>query len=178
MKFEKTLLALVIGACAALAGTPAMAQWQWIDKDGRKVFSDRPPPQDIQPEKILKQPTVRTPAPMAQNPSAAQPPASQTNAPPTAAPKPDKAARELEDKKAKAEAAQAQRQQAEDKTRAEQQARQRADNCARARQAVSTLASGTPLAHVNAQGERGFMDEATRAAELRRAQDIAASDCK
>ncbi|MFX6884193.1 DUF4124 domain-containing protein, partial [Acinetobacter baumannii] len=34
----------------------AAAQWQWIDKDGRKVFSDRPPPQEIPEKNILKQP--------------------------------------------------------------------------------------------------------------------------
>jgi len=37
----------------------AAAQWQWIDKDGRKVFSDRPPPSDIAPNRILKQPGQR-----------------------------------------------------------------------------------------------------------------------
>ncbi|WP_461466765.1 DUF4124 domain-containing protein [Melaminivora sp.] len=170
--------ALFLLALACLYSASATAQWQWIDKDGRKVFSDRPPPQEVAPEKILKQPAARATSAAAQSLPAAQPPAMQSSAPPAAAPKPDKAARELEDKKAKAEAAQAQRQQAEDKARAEQQARQRADNCARARQAVSTLASGMPLAHTNAQGERGFMDETTRATELRRAQDIVASDCK
>jgi hypothetical protein len=33
--FRATLMALV---CAAPA--LCMAQWQWVDKDGRKVFSD------------------------------------------------------------------------------------------------------------------------------------------
>jgi hypothetical protein len=31
---------------------------------------------------------------------------------------------------------------------------------------------------VNAQGERGYMDDATRAAELRRADEVIASDCR
>ncbi|WP_216088085.1 DUF4124 domain-containing protein, partial [Shigella flexneri] len=29
---------------------------QWVDKDGRKVFSDRPPPVDVPAKNILKQP--------------------------------------------------------------------------------------------------------------------------
>jgi hypothetical protein len=39
----------------ALPGA-SIAQWQWIDKDGRKVYSDRSPPSDIPANKILKQP--------------------------------------------------------------------------------------------------------------------------
>ena len=52
MKLHKYILVAL--ACFWSAG--AMAQWQWLDKDGRKVFSDRPPPQDIAQDKILKQP--------------------------------------------------------------------------------------------------------------------------
>jgi hypothetical protein len=35
-----------------------LAQWQWIDKDGRKVYSDRSPPSDIQEKNILKRPAA------------------------------------------------------------------------------------------------------------------------
>ena len=52
MKTHKLLLLAV--ACTWAVG--AAAQWQWIDKDGRKVFSDRPPPQEIPEKSILKQP--------------------------------------------------------------------------------------------------------------------------
>jgi hypothetical protein len=38
---SRTLLLAVAGASFAI---PALAQWQWIDKDGRKVYSDRSPP--------------------------------------------------------------------------------------------------------------------------------------
>ncbi|WP_157774172.1 DUF4124 domain-containing protein [Paracidovorax citrulli] len=34
---------LLVLACACSWALGASAQWQWIDKDGRKVFSDRPP---------------------------------------------------------------------------------------------------------------------------------------
>ena len=52
MKMHKLLLLAV--ACTWALG--AAAQWQWIDKDGRKVFSDRPPPAEVPANSILKQP--------------------------------------------------------------------------------------------------------------------------
>ena len=57
-------------------------------------------------------------------------------------------------------------------------AKQRADNCTRARNAQATFESGTPIRQTNAQGERVFLDDAARAAELRRIQDIINADCK
>ena len=46
-------------------GLPVLsfAQWQWVDKDGRKVFSDRAPPADIAPKNILTQPGAKVIAP-------------------------------------------------------------------------------------------------------------------
>ena len=107
MKFEKTLLALVIGACAALAGTPAMAQWQWIDKSGSKVFSDRPPPSDIPEKSILKQPggVTRQAAPAESAPSDGT-----AKAPDATAKAPAGVDKELEEKKAQAEKAEAAKQ--------------------------------------------------------------------
>ncbi|AVP58237.1 DUF4124 domain-containing protein [Pulveribacter suum] len=172
---RKQLFLLALACTWALG---ASAQWQWIDKDGRKVFSDRPPPQEVPDRSILKQPTLRGAAPAAGASTAAQ---QGDAAAPAAAPAAAASSgrdQQLEDKKAKAEAAEAARKQAEEKAQADRQAKARAENCARARQSSNTLSSGAPMAHTNAQGERGFMDEATRAAELRRAQAIMASDCK
>ncbi len=176
---RKQLFLLTLACTWALA---ASAQWQWIDKDGRKVFSDRPPPQDVPEKNVLRQPTLRAtmpnPMPPAQMPAPG--PAAQTPASTASVPQPAVAAgdRQLQERKAKAEAADAARRQAEEKTQAERQAKARADNCARARQASSALSSGAPMAYTNASGERGFMDEATRAAELRRVQDLLASGCQ
>jgi len=159
----------------ALACTWAMgvsAQWQWLDKDGRKVFSDRPPPQDIPEKSILRQPRpALAPSPVA----APTTPASAATD--TAAPRPAPPAgkdKQLEENKAKAEAAEAAKKKAEE----ERIARLRADNCERARRAKSQLTSGQLLTTTNAKGERGFMDDATREAELRRADATIASDCK
>ncbi|WP_353365312.1 DUF4124 domain-containing protein [Acidovorax sp. FG27] len=177
----KHKLVLLAVACTWALG--ASAQWQWVDKDGRKVFSDRPPPAETPQANILQQPrgTSRTPAPAAPAAAAAQDggaavsqpagaPSGQAAAP---APRPAGKDEALEKKKAEAEAAEAARKKAE----AERVAKARADNCARARQAKATLNSGQLLSHTNAQGERGFMDDATRAAETQRADSVIASDC-
>ena len=55
----RSLAALAI--CAAMAA-PALAQWQWIDNTGRKVFSDTAPPASVPDKNILKRPGA--PGPM------------------------------------------------------------------------------------------------------------------
>ena len=171
MKFEKTLLVLVVSACAALAGTPAMAQWQWIDKSGSKVFSDRPPPSDIPEKRIMKQPggVVRQapPAEPASDAAAAKPAGA-------AAKVPSGVDKELEEKKAQAEQAEAAKQKAAEA----KVAKARTDNCQRARQGKTALDSGMRMAQMNAQGERVILDDAARAAESKRMDAVIASDCK
>lgn len=162
---------LLLLALACTWATGAFAQWQWLDKDGRKVFSDRPPPQDVPEKSILKQPH------MAGQPrqQAATTAATGTDTPAAAQAAPGQGKdRQLEDNKVKAEAAEAARKKADE----ERQAKVRADNCARAKRTKAQLADGQLVAHVNAKGERSFMDDATRAAELRRADEVIAADCQ
>ena len=160
------ILKFTLIAAIACCSVPAMAQWQWIDGQGQKVFSDRAPPADIPAKNILRQPGGGS----AKTVTAEAAPA------PAAAPKPaaeqgvDKG---LQEQKRKQEALDAEKAQA-DKAKREQQ---RQENCNRAKQAKGTLNSGRLLSSVNAKGERGFMDEATRDAELKRAYAVIASDC-
>lgn len=181
MKTHKLLLLAV--ACTWAVG--AAAQWQWIDKDGRKVFSDRPPPQEIPEKSILKQPgggapRAALPAPAA--PAAESAPANtpEGTAAAASAPKPAASApgagkdKALEEKKAQAEAAEAAKKKAEE----EKLAKAKADNCNRARLARAAFDSGRPITQSNAQGERIFLDEAGRAAEVKRIDGVIASDCK
>jgi hypothetical protein len=180
MKLHKLVLLAV--ACTWALG--AAAQWQWIDKDGRKVFSDRPPPQDIPEKSVLKQPSFGAPrvVPAASAAAAAAPAATTAAAPAaTAAAAPASAAsaasgkdKELEKRKADAEAAEAAKKKAEE----DKNAKARAENCTRAKAAKAMLDSGTPLRQSNAQGERVFLDEAQRAAEGKRIDATIASDCK
>ena len=175
MKMHKFLLLAL--ACTWSLG--ASAQWQWIDKDGRKVFSDRAPPLDIPEKSILKQPGGNLgtsaaakpvqPADSSEPAAAATPPTPKLPAS-TAGSGKDK---ELEEKKAQAEAAEAAKKKAED----EKIAKAKADNCTRARQAKATFESGRLITHSNAKGERVFLDDATRAAESKRIDGIIATDC-
>ena len=180
MKMHKLLLLAV--ACTWAMG--AAAQWQWIDKDGRKVFSDRPPPQEISEKNILKQPggtrPTRATPPVAApaEGAAAAAPTPAASAPATAAKSAASAAgsgkdKELEQKKAQAEAAEAAKKKAEE----QKLAKAKAENCTRARSAKATFDSGRPVTQSNAQGERIFLDEAGRAAETKRIDGIIASDC-
>lgn len=155
-------LLLILGTALSL---PASAQWMWRDAQGKPVFSDRPPPADIPDRNIVQRPSgaarAAPPAP------AAAPAASATPAPPSGQDK------ELEQRRQQAEAAEAARQ----KAAQEAQAKARAENCARARQNKASLDSGIRITRTNAQGEREFLDDAQRAAEQRRTQDIIARDC-
>lgn len=158
----------------------ASAQWQWTDSTGRRVFSDQAPPPDIPASKIIQRPGTRAPAapqatesapPSAPAPVAGSPAASP---PAAAAPAPTGRDKALEDRRKQAEAADTQKRQAEE----ERIAKLRAENCTRARQAKATLDSGMRLARVNDKGEREILDDAARAAEGKRVEEMIASECK
>jgi hypothetical protein len=165
--------ALLAGAAACLVCVSAAAQWQWLDKDGRKVFSDRPPPADIPAKNILKQPGKPKVADVAPMADAAASAASGSKGA-ASGPRVAGVDKELEaKKKAAADAEAAKKKADEDKV-----AKQMADNCTRARQGKATLDSGVRMSTVNAAGEREIMDEAARAAESQRIQGIIAENCK
>lgn len=155
---------IVLAAC--LYALTASAQWQWLDKDGRKVFSDRPPPADVPDKNILKRPGNRGTS--AVTIPAAAPSASSA---PTAPVGVDKS---LQEKRQQAEAAEA----AKRKEEEERNARIRAENCSRAQQAKAGVDAGVRMARVNEKGEREFMDEASTAAESQRLQTIINENCR
>ncbi|WP_180126939.1 DUF4124 domain-containing protein [Rhodoferax sp. BLA1] len=159
---------------ALLLSTAAMAQWQWLDTDGRKVFSDRAPPPSIPDKNILKRPGGPRVLPTLTNQDS---PVAATDVPAAAAssaPKISGVDKELADKKKKAEQEEAAKRKAEE----DKLAKAKAENCARAKQAKANYDSGVRIAHVNKQGEREIIDDATRAAESQRLQAIINSDCK
>lgn len=169
MKLFKSLV-LVLACASSLS---AMAQWQWIDKDGRKVFSDRPPPQEVPEKNILKQPGGARPVSAA---PASQAPADTATAAPkqAAASAPSGKDKELEQKKAQAEAEEAAKKKADE----DKAAKIRAENCQRAQQAKAAYDSGRPITQTNAQGERIFLDGPERDAEARRVDSVIASECR
>ena len=169
---------LVLGCVCALP-LSASAQWQWIDKNGKKVFSDQAPPPDVPDKNILRRsgsaPPARTNVDATATDGAASDAAGAT--PPKArdaAGKPTGVDKALEEKTKKAEAEEKAKQAAEDA----KFAKAKADNCAIARQGKATVDSGMRVASLNAQGEREIMDDTARAAEQKRLQTIIDSDCK
>ena len=168
--FTRNLIFLVASTSFMHA---ALAQWQWIDKDGRKVFSDRAPSAEIPEKNILKQPGLRAPLP------AADADATAAAAAPLVANKagtlklPGKDAH-LEARKKQAE----DEENAKKKAEEEKLAKSRADNCDRAKKGLVAVQSGVRLSVINAKGERDFMDDNERAKETKRLQGIADSECQ
>ena len=172
-KLASKTLVLVL-ACGSFS-LPALAQWQWIDKDGRKVFSDRSPPAEIQEKDILKRPggSYRATAIPAGDITAV-PPAPATSSGKAGAPKLSGKDKELEARKKQTEAEEAARKKAEE----DKLAVAKADTCDRAKRYLATLQSGMRLSNTNAKGEREVMDDAKRAEEVKRAQGAADSNCQ
>jgi len=177
----KSLRPFLVAAACALP-LLAAAQWQWIDKDGRKVFSDRSPPADIPAKNILKQPgptrgsSVAVPAAAAAEGAPGTAVAASAPAPQAAAsaPKLSGKDKDLEDKKKQAEAAEA----AKKKEADEKFAQAKAENCTRARQSKASFDSGVRIARTNEKGEKEILDDTQRAAEVRRLDSVIARDCK
>lgn len=174
----------------ALAGfsASALAQWQWIDGEGRKVFSDRPPPPTVPPHQILKAPR-----------GAAQAVPSATYGPPPQVREDEKEAggdsavpaqvdapaqaqaqsqaqlqRAVEEAEAAAQRAELARRNAEIEKR---NAQARQANCNNARARLVQLEPGRRVSTVDAQGNVGFMDDAMRAAEREQAQQAIRANC-
>jgi hypothetical protein len=167
---SKFMVALV--ACTSIC---ASAQWQWVDKDGRKVFSDQPPPSDVQDKFILKRPGSKL-IPVPAGPKEPEPGQNAVAAPP-ALPSSARSTgidKDLEAKKKQANEAETAKRKAEE----ERVASAKAENCARAKQAKATFDSGVRVARTNASGEREILDDGARDAEVKRIQAVIASDCR
>lgn len=159
---------LAILLAALLVCGSASAQYQWIDQDGRRVFSDVPPPASIPDKDILQMPSGSVP--VTPTPAAEQADPESGAEEQTAAGGVDEA---LEAKKREAEEAEA-------KAKAEQEAvaqATREDNCKRAQSNKASFESGMRIARLNEKGERIVMDDAARAQELERADKAIADHC-
>ena len=172
-------LLLVAAACAL--PLLAAAQWQWIDKDGRKVYSDRSPPSDIPAKNILKQPgptrgsSVPTAAAAEAAPTATGSAfAASAPRPAGSVPKLSGTDKGLEDKKKQADAADAAKKKADD----EKFAQAKAENCDRAKQSKASFDSGIRIARVNEKGEKEILDDKQRESEVKRLDSVIARDCK
>jgi hypothetical protein len=171
MKVHSIFLGLVF---LALSGS-CLAQWQWLDKDGRKVFSDRAPPFDVPEKSILKRPNGTVKAASGTESGADASGNAASPAPATAnLPIPGGLDKDLEAKKKQAADAEV----AKRKAAEEASTKARIENCARAKQAKANFDSGIRMSQTNAAGERVILDDAARAAEVKRIQSIIDSDCR
>lgn len=174
MHFKFLTRTLVLALAGSVLALPSFAQWQWLDKEGRKVFSDRPPPADIPQKSILKEPAFNAPGSSPQSTAGV---AASLSAPTPYArasmPKLSGRDTELEARKKQADALVESKKQAE----AEKLASAKADNCERVKKGQAALSSGIRIAITNAKGEREFMDDAARLTETKRLQAIAVTDC-
>lgn len=145
-----------------LASLPVQAQiYQYKDASGRTVISDRPPPAGKAPAKTI-------PGPAESGGDSA--PAANGAA---AAPK-SLADRELEFKKR-------QQEQKEAAEKAQKEAANKAarkDDCERAQRQLQVLESGERVVTRDAQGERVYIEDSQRAAEIDRARKFVADNCK
>ena len=182
MDFKTASRNLLLAFAGGAFAFSAFAQWQWIDKDGHKVFSDRSPPPEVNEKDILRRPTGNIRSAIATAPSgpasvntATKPLGAASSAVAKAsAPRLTGKDAELEAKKKQAEEQDAAQRKAEE----EKVNKAKADNCERAKKTVAGFDSGARIATTNAKGEREFMDDKTRASELKRLKETVASDCK
>lgn len=162
-------------ACGALAAVLllacgyASAQWKWRDERGRITVSDTPPPREIPDKDILQRPETLT----RRLETRPQPPGAAASAPPSAPAASQPSEREIAARR-RAEA----EQQARQKEEEARQAAQRAETCRQARAQLAALESGDRLARYNEKGEREVLDDAARAAEIRRTRDFIAAECR
>lgn len=163
---RKPLLLLMIGLALAAS---AQAQWKWKDAKGNVQYSDRPPPVGTPDKDILQRPPAASRiigvVPAGQPASAASAPAPR---PAASAPNPN-AARQKQEQE---------RENAKQKEEERRVAEQRRENCARAQGNLRDLQSGIRITRTNEQGERVFMDDAQRQAEVERARNLITSECK
>jgi hypothetical protein len=162
-------LRLVLAALVCTTPLLAAAQWQWLDKDGRKVFSDQAPPPEVPPNRILRQPGVK---PSAAAAAAAAETAAAAAAAASAA-RPVTIDKGLEARRKQADADVAAKKRADE----EKVAQLRADNCSRARGSKADFQSGARILRTNEKGEREVLDDKQREAEIRRIDAVIASDC-
>lgn len=145
---------LVLGSCCWLgAGSLAQADggnWQWQDSQGRKVFSDLPPPTSVPEQRILHRPGPDLPATSLPSPSSSPPTSADGDRSQGKAPEP------LYQRNAAA----------------------LRENCRSARATLATLASGLRLYRLNEKGEQVLMDDAMRTQETLRAQQAERDNCE
>jgi hypothetical protein len=169
------LLAALLVTAANLPG-PAAAQWAWKDDNGRVVYSDRPPPAGVKSDRIVRQPTnTQTVLPSQTSgggtETKAGAPASDAR-PASTGPK-TLAEQEMEFRKRQQERADAEKKAQEEQSRASA----KAADCERAKGYLRVLEDGGRVARTDSSGNREFIDDSQRAAEIDRTRKTVQQIC-
>ncbi len=172
MRLTLAFAVLALLTASVLAPSSAAAPtWQWRDAQGNIQFSDRPPPQSVPEKDILKRPPgVRGPVRIV-SPDAVPPAAPKASASEPALSAADRKAQAEEAKRVKEE-------EAKRKAIEASNAAVQAENCKKAQSYLRGLETGQRIARTNDKGEREFLDDQQRTAEIARARGIVASDCR
>lgn len=154
------------------ATSAAFAQFVWIDANGTKQYSDRPPPASIPKNKILKEPSLEL---RNGGQSAGQAEAVTGAAPEKGAPnvKPAKGPATTAEKNA--DFVKRKSDQAEADKKAADEAKEAADkskNCERAQAYNRSLQSGERIATTDKNGEKAFLSDEKRGQEVRETKRV------
>jgi len=143
---------LVLGALLLLAVAAAQAQvYRWVDSNGRVQYSDRKPTEAKSAQEVRN--TVSAIGSQSGTGSAAE--------------------REQDFQKRRQEQTESQQKQQQAAT----EQRQKAENCQRARENLAALQSGQRIARFTPSGERVYLEDNDRAAEVARTQQLVQANC-
>jgi len=161
---KRTVFVSLALALAALsfAQPSAAQQYKWVDKDGRTQYGDTPPT-GVKATR-LKGPSAPASAPAPEGKAAAK---DAKKGPLTAA------EQDAEFRKRQTEAQKSQ----EKADKAAQEQETKRANCANAQEQMRTVESGQRIQRTDAKGERYFIDDEQRAAELAKTRKLVSDWC-
>ena len=165
LRIVPKFLLMATATALALTSVPALAQWVWKDEAGHTMASDQPPPVGTPQSRIIKEPRQKyvPPAPVVVDKDAAK----------SADASKSLADRELESKQRQKEAADAAKKADDDAAKAVAMR----DNCAAVRGNVAALQAGGRAARFNEKGEKVYIDDTERQAEITKQQAQVAQFC-
>ena len=170
----------VLTLALLLAALPASAAlYKWVDQDGKVHYSDQPPPDGAKKSGVMNAPAPRapsTPKPSGDAANAASSVEKPGGEAANAAPKGPKTAaeQEMEFRKRRLEAAEADAKRQQDAQAAEEKKR----NCAQATNRMAALEAGGRVTKYGPNGETLYLSDAEIGRELGEARKSADSWCK
>ena len=162
MKRDLLLAAAVVFAALAFAQPSFAQQYKWVDQNGKIQYGDTPPPG-------VKATPLKAPS---SGPAAAPAPASKdAKDEPKGALTP--AQQDAEFRKRQKDAAKAQ----EKEAKSAEDTKAKRENCSNAQEQLRVLESGQRVARTDEKGERYFIDDEQRSADIARARKIVQQSC-